>query len=166
MVNSKKIVVAAVLAVAGIIGFLLFFNSDEAVIKKRFKYLADQFIMEPPENSLLAAAKAKRVGDMFADRCRVSLQAYDVDRTFDRADVHPYVMMARSRYKRLSINFYDFNIDFPRDGQADVDVTAYVEAVNQAGEALQEIHELRFSLVEGEEDWLFTEIEGVQVLER
>jgi len=166
VVNSKIILIVAVIAVAGIIGFILFFNSDEAVIKKRFQYLSDQFAKESVENNLLGAAKAKRIGNMFAENCRVSLPAYDLDQTFARDDVQPYVMMARSRYKSMIVDFYDFNIDFPQGGQAEVDVTGYVKAVTEAGEAVQEIHELAFSLEEGEDDWLFTAIEGVEVLER
>jgi hypothetical protein len=158
--------IAAVVAVAGIIGLFLFLNSDEAVIKKRFTYLADQFARESPENNLMGAAKANKIGNMFADGCRVAIPGYDVDRTFTRDDVPPYVMMARSRYNSISIDFYDFNIGFPRDGQATVNVTAFVRATSTAGEAVQEIHEMVFSLEKGEEAWLFTDIESVEVLEK
>ncbi len=166
MVNSKTVLIVSAVAVAGIIGFILISGGDEAVIKKRFQYLAEQFAKESPENSLLSAAKAGRIGDMFADGCRVNLPAYDVEKVFTRDDVQPYVMMARSRYKSISVDFYDFNIVFPGTGQANVDVTTLVEAVTMAGESVRETHEMIFSLKEGEEDWLFTVIEGVEVLER
>ena len=163
MVKSKTVVsVAAVIAVAGIIGFLVYYYSDAAVVKRRFHYLADQLTKESPENNLISAAKAKHIGD----ECRVYLPGYDVDRTFSGKDVHPYVMMARSRYTNLSINFYDFNIVFPQDGLAEVDVTAFVTAEASAGDPVREIHELVFSLEKGETDWLFTNIESVTVLER
>ncbi len=167
MVKSKTVVpVAAVIAVVGIIGFFVYYYSDAAVVKRRFHYLADQMAKESPENNLVSAAKARHIGDMFAEECRVYLPGYDVDRTFSGKDVHPYVMMARSRYTNLSINFYDFNIVFPQDGLAEVDVTAFVSAEANAGDPVREIHELVFSLEKVEAGWLFTNIESVTVLER
>jgi hypothetical protein len=166
MVKTKQMLMAAGLLLAGLIVFLLFYQSDTAAVKKRFAFLADQFSKETSENSLLGAAKAKHIGLMFADTCRVSLPGYDVDRTFERADVQPYVMMARSRYREIAVEFYDFDIVFPQDGLAEVDVTALVRATTTAGEAVQEIHEMVFTLERGEEDWLFTNIESLTVLER
>jgi len=75
-------------------------------------------------------------------------------------------MMARSGYTSIAVDFYDFNIVFPREGRAEVDVTALAKTITSAGEAAQEIHELVFSLEKVEDDWLFTAIEAVEVLER
>lgn len=166
MVKSKTVLIAAAIATAGIVIFFVFYFSDKAVIKRRFHYLAQQLDKESPENNLLSAAKAKHIGDMFADNCRVYLPGYDVDRTFNGRDVHPYVMMARARYKDISLEFYDFNIDIPHEGVALVDVTAFVKAISASGETRREIHELAFSLEQHETDWLFTDIESVTVLER
>ncbi|MEW6079078.1 MAG: hypothetical protein AB1724_14805 [Thermodesulfobacteriota bacterium] len=166
MVKSKHLLIAAVLVAAGITGFLLFYSSDETVIKKRFKSLAADFSRESPENDLLNAAKSKRIANMFAKTCRVVIPDYDVARTFSRDDVQPYVMMARSRYKDIAINFFDFFISFPGQGRAAVNVSVFVRATPVAGEPVQEIHEMVFSLEKGEEEWLFTDIESVEVLEK
>jgi Tfp pilus assembly protein PilV len=166
MVKSKTVLIAAVIATAGIIAFIVFHYSDKAVIKRRFQYLAQQLAKESPENNLLSAAKAKHIGDMFADTCRVYLPDFDVDRIFTGRDVHPYVMMARSRYKAISIEFYDFNINIPNDGIALVDVNAFVRAVTTSGEVRREIHQLAFSLEKDETDWRFSEIESLSMLEK
>lgn len=166
MVKSKMVLFIGAAAAVAVLVFCIFYFSDKAVIKRRFHDLAGQMAKTSPENNLLSAAKAKRIGDMFADQCRVYLPDYDVDRTFSGKDVHPYVMMARSRYKQLDIDFYDFTITFPEDGLAGVDVTAYVKAAATRKETTSEIHELFFSLKKAETGWLFTEIKSVTVLER
>jgi hypothetical protein len=166
MVTTKNILIVVVLAVAGIIGFLLFYSSDETVIKKRFKSLASDFAREYPENDLLNAAKSKRISNMFAASCRVHIPDYDVDRTFARDDVQPYVMMARSRYRDISLDFYNFSIDFTEGGQATVYASAFVRATPTAGEPVRELHEMVFSLEKGEEEWLFTDIESLEVMEK
>ena len=166
MVKLRTVLVAAVIATAGIIVFLVYYFSDQAVIKRRFQHLAEQLAKESPENNLLSAAKGKHIGDMFADTCRVYLPGYDVDQTFTGRDVQPYVMMARSRYKSIAVEFYDFNITIPHEGLALVDVTAFVRAVTASGETMREIHELAFTLEKTETGWQFTDIESVTVLER
>ncbi len=166
MVKSKNMLLILVLIAAGLIVFVLFFNSDEAVIKKRFRHLAEQFDKAPSENNLVAAAKARRVADMFADSCRVYLPAYDVDHTFSARDVPSYVMMARSRYRQIALDFYDFNFVFPQKDRADVNLTAMATGIDETGAAFREIHEMTFSLEKIEDEWLFTAIEAVQVLEK
>ena len=68
MVKLRTVLVAAVIATAGIIVFLVYYFSDQAVIKRRFQHLAEQLAKESPENNLLSAAKGKHIGDMFAFR--------------------------------------------------------------------------------------------------
>jgi hypothetical protein len=166
MVKKKHLLIAAALAAAGLIGFLLFYKSDETVIKKRFKSLAADFSREYPENDLMNAAKGKRIGNMFAKTCRVHIPDYDVDMTIARDDVQPYVMVARSRYRDISLDFYDFSIAFPDQGKATVNVSAFVRATPTAGEPAQEIHEMVFSLEKGEEEWMFAGIESLELLEK
>ncbi|MFO8049485.1 MAG: hypothetical protein R6U29_10675 [Desulfosudaceae bacterium] len=166
MPQLKKMLIIAAMALAGIIAFMVFFKSDAAVIKARFDKLAGHMAKEAGEKELLSAAKARHVSNMFAESGRVDIPAYDITRTFTRDKVQQWVMIARSRYRVLSLDFYDFNIDFPEEGRSRVDVTAFLEAAGSDGGPAQEVHQLVFVLEKEEGDWLFTEVEGVDVLER
>ncbi|MFP4040564.1 MAG: hypothetical protein ACLFS7_08475 [Desulfosudaceae bacterium] len=166
MPQLKKMLIVTVMALAGIIAFMVFFKSEAAVIKARFDKLAGHMAKEDDENDLLSAAKARHVSNMFAETGRVDIPAYDITRTFTRDKVQQWVMTARSRYRVLSLDFYDFEIDFPEEDRSRVDVTALLEAAARDGAPAQEVHQLVFILEKEEGDWLFAEVEGVDVLER
>lgn len=166
MVNARKIVVLGAVLLAGVAGFLYFSKGEEAVIKERFYHLAEQLAKSPQENELLAAAKAKRIGRMFAESCSVYIPAYDLDQKFSKTDVPSYIMTARSRYKKLALEFRDFKISVVSPTIARVDVTCLLKAETTAGETVRETREMAFNLKKPDKKWLFTAVEEVTVLEK
>jgi len=166
MKPSFKIWLAVGIAIAGIIGFIVFSKSDLARVKARFERLAELLAKQPGENELLGGAKAKHVSNLFTETGQVDLPAFDVGGTFTRDDVQRLVLMGRSRYKTLAIRFYDFAVEFPDENRVRVEVTAFLEATLASGSTVQEAHQLVFTLEQPAEEWLFAAVEGVNVLEK
>jgi hypothetical protein len=166
MVNMKTISAAAVLVLAGIIALFWYFQGDAARIKKRFNTITELAEKSPDEHELTAAVNARRIGDMFADTCRIEIPSYNISRTYTREDIPSHVMGARYRYADIAMKFHDIDIDFPEEGIARVTLTAYVEAVWISGEAVREVHEIVCWLEKIEKDWFFNQIEVITVLER
>ena len=166
MKPSIKIWIAVGIAAAGLIGFMVFSKSDLARVKGRFERRAELLEKQAGENELLGGARAKHISNLFTETGRVDIPAFDIRGTFTRDDVQRLVLMGRSRYKNLTIRFYDFTVEFPADNRARVDVTAFLEATLTSGATVQEAHQLVFILEKPAEEWLFAAVEGVNVLEK
>jgi hypothetical protein len=165
-INIKTLIVAAILAVGGILVLFWYFQSDEARIKKQFTTIAKLASRSGEEHELTAAVAAKKIGDMFADTCVIEIPSYRISRVYAKKDLPGHVMGARSRYTDISLDFHDIIIDFPEEETAQVTLTAYVEAVWLSGQSVREVHEIACRLEKVERDWFFHQIEVVTVLEK
>jgi hypothetical protein len=103
---------------------------------------------------------------LFVDTCTVHAPAYSFSRDISTQDLPPLVLTARSRYSEISLEFYDFVIEFPQEGTAEVNLTARIEGTLTTGAYVDDVHELRCKLQKTEDIWLLKEIEVVQVLEK
>jgi len=166
MVTLRTIVIAVVVAAAGVTALFWYFQSDTAKIRKQFKAIAEAASKDAGEHELTAAAGARKIGRMFAENCRIEIPAYDISRTYAREDIPGRIMGARSRYSEISMRFHDLDIRFPSEQTARVHFTAYVEALRITGERVREGHEITCRLEQIEGDWLIHQIEAVTVLER
>jgi len=154
------------LTAAAVIIFFLFFQSDEAKIKKKFHKLAERVEKNGAEHDLIAAKKAHEIEQMFFGTVRIQIPSYKVDKTFPRSEISPHVLYARSLYQNISLTFHDFQFEFPTEENAIVEVTGVLEATTRSGQPVNEIHEAKCSLKKVDGKWMFTGIRGVQVLER
>lgn len=166
MVNPKNMVIAALLVAVAVIAFFLFFQRDEAKIKKKFKTLAQRIDKPADEGDLVAAVAANRIEKMFGKSIRIEIPSYSVDKTFPRNEISPHALYARAQYTEIKIKFYDFQIQFPKEDSAKVELTAVFKAATRSGEPVDEIHEMECTLEKIDDEWLFTGIKGVEVLER
>jgi hypothetical protein len=166
MVNQKNVIIAALMITGGIIAFFLFFQSDEAKIKKTFHRLSKKVEKQEDENELLSAAAANKIKNMFGQSCRIEIPSYDVDKSLPKNEIASHVLYARARYRTMSLKFYDFQFQFPEKGSSIVDLTAVFKAVTASGDPVDEIHEFECALSKIEDEWLFTGIKGIDVLER
>lgn len=166
MVNLKNILIATVIAAAAVVAFLVFFQSDEAKIKKKFHLLAETAHKNGSEHDLIAAKKAHQIEQMFFGTVRIRIPSYSVDKTFPRGEISPHVLYARARYQNISLKFHDFQLTFPAENKAVVGLTGILKAVAASGEPVHEIHEAECTLKKIDNDWLFTGIKEVEVLER
>ncbi len=166
MVNQKNVVIAALMAIGAMIVFFLFFQSDEAKIKKKFYKLAEKVEKNDDEHDLIAAKKAHEIEQMFTGSVRIEIPSYSVDKTFPRSEISPHVLYARTLYQKMTLEFHDFQFQFPSEEKATVDLTGVFKATTRSGEPVNEIHEAECTLKKIDGEWLFTGIRGVEVLER
>ena len=167
MVNAKNIFVAGLLIVCGMIAFFIFSQSDEAKIKKQFNKLSEKIEKNGNEHDLIAAKTAHEIEQMFTGSVRIQIPSYSVDKTFPRSEISPHVLYARARYQKMDLAFHDFQIEIAEDKTtAVVGLTGIFEASTTSGERVNEIHEVECTLEKIEDEWMFTGIEGVEVLER
>ncbi len=166
MVNLKNSLIAAIIAAAAVVAFLVFFQSDEAKIKKKFHHLAEKAHKNGSEHDLIAAKKAHQIEQLFFGTVRIQIPSYSVDKTVPRSEISPQVLYARARYQNISLKFHDFQFTFPSEEKAVVGLTGIFKAVAASGEAFNEIYEVACTLEKIDNDWLFTGIKEVEVLER
>ena len=166
MEKTKYIIIAGAILVVGIIAFFIFSQSEEAKVKKQFSVLAEKIKKTPKETPLIAAARAKNIKELFAETCTVHAPAYSFSEDISSQDLSSLVLATRSRYSEISLEFYDFIIEFPEEGSANVNVTASMTAKLTSGEHVDDIHELKCNLKKTEDIWLLRKIEVVEVLKK
>ena len=168
MVNMKPVILSVLMLAAGLVAFMIFFQSDEAKIKKQFKTLAETLSLQTGESKFESGAKARKIAMMLADPCVVNIPTYDITKTISRTDAQTYIMAGRSAYTSLSVAFHDISIIFPEEGRlAEATVTVYVKGSARGGGPLEKnVSEVRFELEAVEDAWLFTTINEVVVLEK
>jgi hypothetical protein len=167
MVNQKNIIIAGLLIACGIVAFFIFSQSDEAKIKNQFHKLAEKVGKNGAEHDLIAAKTAHEIEQMFTGSVRIQIPSYSVDKTFPRSEISPHVLYARALYQNMSLEFHDFQIQIAEGKTtAVVGLTGIFKATTDSGERVDEIHEAECTLKKVEEEWMFTGIKGVEVLER
>jgi hypothetical protein len=166
MEKLKYIIAAGAVLVAVIATFMIVSDSEEAKVKKQFKYLAQKMKKTPGEVTLASAVKANKIRDLFTETCTIHAPAYSFSQDISSQDLPTLVMASRSPYSKISLKFHDFAIDFPEKDRADVNLTAYMTGKRKTGESSNGIHELKCKLRKIKNTWLLKEIEMVEVLKK
>jgi hypothetical protein len=157
--------VLLIVAVGLWIGFRLF-QSDERRIKKQFDALSEWVSKEPDENTIAMAHKMQRLGTLFDKRCSLKFPADSFSGDYTSEEISSYAARARSRFSKLSLDFYDLDIRFPEDGIARVNLTARLTGRTRSTEHFRDTRELVCTLRKMEKKWLFQNIEVVEVLNK
>ncbi len=166
MVKAKHIIIAGGVLTAGTIALLIFFQSEEAKVKKQFKFIAEKIEKAPGENHIVAAAKANRIREVVTEPCKIHAPAYGFSRDTLSVELSTFVLSKRSQYSEISLRFYDFVIDFPEEDTAQVNLTASLEGKLKTEEFVEDLHELKCKLQKIEDIWRLKEIEVVEVLRK
>jgi hypothetical protein len=167
MVNLKNIIITGLLIACGLVAFFIFSQSDEAKIKKLFHKLAEKVEKIGNEHDLIAAKKAHEIEQMFTGSIRIQIPSYSVDKTFPRSEISPHVLYARALYQNMSLDFHDFQIEIAEGNTTAIaDLTGVFKAITGSGEQVDEIHEMECTLEKVEDEWMFTGVRGIDVLER
>jgi hypothetical protein len=166
VVADKKWAFGAGILVLGVVLYFVLSPGDADRIKARFEFLADNISKTAGENKLIGAANAKRIRAAFMETVTIHAPAYDYARELPAVELPALVLSARAPYTELSLDFYDFSITFPSDGQADVRVTSRLRGQLYSGERVEDIQELYCRLLAFEDQWQFQSIEIVEVLDR
>jgi hypothetical protein len=166
VVANKKWMLFAVALAIGILLFFILSPGDAARIKKQFDFLAANIAKTPDESQLIGAANAKRIRSAFTETITLHAPAYDYTRDLAASELPALVLTARASYAELALTFYDFSIDFPQEGLADVRVTSRMRGLLLSGETIEDIQELHCRLRKIDDTWQFAAIEIVEVLEQ
>ncbi len=165
---KRNAVIAAGLSV--IIGFLVVYHvfyNEEAKVKRQFKELSERISKKPGETKLIAAVTVNKITRMIRETIQVDIPSRSISKTFTRKDLSAPVFHVRSHYSKMTLRFVDFVIDLSEEGTAAVSVTGNITGKLLSGESVDETHELDCLLIKNENDeWLFSSIEIVEVLEK
>jgi len=166
VVKAKHIVIAGVFLVGGMIAFFVFFQSEEAKVKRQFERVARKIEKTPEESVIVAATKANRISEAFTKTCTIHAPSYSFSRDIPSDELSTLILNMRSQYSEISVKLYDFVIDFPEKDNAIVRLTASMEGILTTGEPTADLHELKCKLRKIEDVWRMREVEVVQVLKK
>jgi hypothetical protein len=166
MVKTKHIIVVVGILAGGMLATLILCQGEEAKIRKQFEFIAEKIGKSPGESPIIAGAKVNRLREVAAERCRIDAPAYSAQRDIPSDELPAIVLRMRSEYSEISLMFHDFDIEFPEQDTAQVNVTAIMEGKSMSGEPVEDLHELKCSLQKIEEVWRLEKIEVVEVLKK
>jgi hypothetical protein len=166
MEKLKYIIAAGAVLVAVIATFMIVSDSEEAKVKRQFKYLARKIKKAPGEITLTSAAKANKIRNLFTETSSIQAPAFSFSKEITSKDMPTLVMATRLPYAKISLKFQDFIIDFPDKDRADVNLTARMKGKRKTGEYSDGVHELKCKLKKIKDTWLLNEIEMVEVLNK
>lgn len=166
MVRMKRIIIALLFLTIAIVVGVRVFPSEEKKVRKQFKSLSKWVSKSPGENPITSATRVQKLRMLFAENCRLETHISWFSGSFTDEELASLIARARFEFSRLSLTFYDLNVEFSGDESARVTVTARAKGTTTDGEAVDESHELECLLGKTDGRWLFREAKVVQVLER
>jgi hypothetical protein len=166
MVKTKHIIICGAVLAAGIIALYVFWLSDEAKIKRKFKFVEEKIEKTGQESPIVSAAKANRIREVCAEKFKIHAPAYSFSREIPSSELSGIVFSTRSRYSEILLKFYDFVIDIAGKDTAQVNVTAGMKGKLTTGELVEDLHELKCKMQKIEDNWRLEEIEIVEVLKK
>jgi hypothetical protein len=166
MVSFKNIIIGAVALLIGIGVTFYLFPSEEKKVKKQFRLLAEWVSKEPGENAITMAFKVKNVSTLFDRTCEFKIPSHSFSGSYTPEEISGYAANGRLYCSELRLKFYDLIVDFPEEGMAKVTLTAKLTGKSNAGEHIDETHELEAILRKTERKWLFNKFEVIEVLKK
>jgi len=166
VINKKKIIIIIIVIIAAITAAVILLESEEDKIKKRFKTFAGLIEKKPGETKLMMAQKARKIGALVTRPCMISVPEYSVSGSYTPQKISRKTAMGRTRFKHLTLEFFDLSVKVVDDINADANVTARVTGKRLNNEPFEGTHELICRLKKIEGEWLFNQVEVVDVLEK
>jgi hypothetical protein len=166
MVRFKKIIILIMIVAAGIWAVAYFFPSEEKKVRKQFRLLGEWVSKDSGENTLTTVYKIKHIGTLFDTRCEFKVPVYSFSGIYTADEISGYAAQGRLASSQLYLKFYDLDILFPEEGTAKVTLTARLTGKLNAGDSIDEIHEVESVLKKVEKKWLFSKFEVIEVLKK
>lgn len=165
MVRTKY-VIPGLIVILGLLAFYFSFPSEEKKIKKRFTLLSEAASKGQGESTFTMAHKVRNIGSLFTEKVKLQIPDYELSGSYTRQDIVNYAVRARLSFSRLSLQFFDLIITFPEKKAANVTLTSRLTGKSISGEAVDESRELGFVLKKIEDQWLFSDVEVIEVLKK
>lgn len=166
MVTIKYIIIIVLVLIIGVAAAVYLFPSEEKRVKKQFTSLSRWISKDPDEKKLAMAAKMQNIKSVFAKTCQFEGAAAGFSGTYSPDEIARNAIAARSKFSKVSLKFYDLEVDFPKEGTAKVTTTAKLTGSATDGDAVDETHELECILQKIDDVWLIREVEVVEVLKK
>jgi hypothetical protein len=166
MVKFKKIIIITVIVAIGVWAVASFFPSEEKKVRKQFRLLAEWVSKDPGENTLTTVYKIKHIGTLFNTTCEFKVPVYSFSGNYTPDEISGYAAQGRLASSQLYLKFYDLDITFPEEGSAKVTLTARLTGKLNAGDSIDETHEVESVLKKVEKKWLFSKVEVIEVLKK
>ncbi len=164
MVKKYILIGVPIIAIAAVYYFF-FYNTDERVIKRRLNYIADNFSKEANENKVLTLKRVTAIKTVLKPSIHVEIEKRSISGNYSAREITRRTAGVRTHFKRLTLKFYDVNIDVSPSGTALATATARITGAKKNGETFAETRELEFGWQKVEGDWLIAAVKAVQVLE-
>ena len=162
----KYLLVGALIVVVAIVLAITLIPSEERRVKRQFHLLSEWVSKSPEENALTMLQKMKNIGTLFDEHCEMKIPDQSLSGSYTRQEVSTYAGSARSYLSQLDLKFYDLRIIFPEKEIARVNLTARLTGRSTAGERVDETRELECVLRKIDKQWLFSQIEVIEVLKK
>jgi hypothetical protein len=162
--TAKRLILLAIVIVAGAWLWTVLFPGPEKIVRKRLAQAASGASFKSGENLLFTAARAETFADLFSTNVEVNIDLPEHGRhsLVGREEIMQAAAGARSEVKSLKVEFPDMNITVSPDKLSAVaDVTLQVRA---AGEKELFVQEVKFTFQKIGGDWLITRVETVRTL--
>ncbi|MBM4305385.1 MAG: hypothetical protein FJ115_00770 [Deltaproteobacteria bacterium] len=165
-VKIKHVLIVLTLIAIGAGIFFMLFQNEEKRVKKQFHLLSEAVSKETGENIFTLNQKIKKIGSLFNETCDLHIPAHSISGQMTREEITGYAARGRIHFRELHLKFHDFNITFPKEGEAKARLTARLTGNTATGEAINEAHEIECLLGKIEKKWMFDRIEVVEVLKK
>ncbi len=162
----RYLVVGVLLAITGIVVVFTLIPSEEKRVKRQFDLLSEWVSKSPEENAFTMLQKIRNIGTLFDEQCKMKAPEQSLSGNYTRQEISTYAGSARSHVSQLDLKFYDLHIIFPEKEVAKVDLTARLTGRSTAGERVDETRELECVLRKIDKQWLFSQIEVIEVLKK
>lgn len=166
MVDRKKIIITALIIIAGLSASCSLSGGNEKKVKKLFARLEEKAEKKGEESIMKVALRVRGIGALFAEESLIESNLYDLTGTYSPDDINSLAAAISVRFTNLSIKFYDIRVSFPAKGQARANLTAMLTGASKRDGPIKETRELEVDLVKIEGEWYFRRISMVEVLEK
>ncbi len=162
----KYLLVGALILVVGIVVAITLIPSEEKRVRKQFSLLSEWVSKSSEENAFTMLQKMKNIGTLFNEYCEMKIQYQSLSGIYTRQEISTTAGNARSYVCQLDLKFYDLRLIFPEKEVARVNLTAKLTGRSTAGEQVDETRELECVLRKIDKQWLFSQIEVIEVLKK
>ena len=160
----SRLVLLAVVIVAGVWLWTILFPSPEKIVRKRLVQASAEASFKSGENPLVSAARAETLAGFFSTNVEININVLEFGRHnfVGRTEIMQAAAGARTELSSLKVEFPDMSIKVSPDKLSAVaDVTMKVQAAGQKDFNVQEM-KLTFQKIGN--DWLITRVETVRTL--
>ena len=161
----RYIIIAAIIIV-GIVAVRHFAQTDEKKVRKQFTLLSEWVTKESNESIVTTSYKVKHIATLFADPCSFKADLISFTGSYTPEEISGFAGRSRFHFSNLSLKFYDLDVSFPDKETAQVTLTATLTGETKRGEHADATHELEMVLTKAEDEWLFSYVEMIEVLQK